>query len=44
LAAELADRKVAVIAANGGSRSAWAATVDKIIAVARAFDGKDTSR
>jgi hypothetical protein len=35
---------VAVIAANGGSRSAWAATVDKIIAVARAFDGKDTSR
>jgi hypothetical protein len=46
LAADLADRKVAVIAANGGSRSALAATVDKIIAiaVARAFDGKDTSR
>jgi putative tryptophan/tyrosine transport system substrate-binding protein len=44
LAADLADRKVAVIAANGGSRSALAATVDKIIAVARAFDEKDTSR
>jgi hypothetical protein len=44
LAADLADRKVAVIAANGGSRSALAATVDKIIAATRAFDGKDTSR